>query len=152
MEILNVSESDIKDFIRIYQKAYEGLEEYAYTASRSIKSYFRWLLKRDRNGFYKAVEDGKPVGFIACDTSWISPVEGVSVGEIHEIVVLPEFRERGIGRKLVEKCIEYSKRKGREICELWVGKRNEKAKRFYRDLGFQEAEEWGKWVRMSKKI
>ncbi len=152
VEIANVVASDLQDFVEIYRLAYKGLEEYAYTTTRDIKSYFRWLLKRDQNGFFKARIGDIIVGFMACDTRWISHVEGVEVGEIHEIIVHPQFRGLGIGKKLVEKGIEYSRKQGREICELWVGDRNEKAKEFYRSLGFKEVDKWGKWIRMIKRI
>ncbi len=152
MEIQNVSESDVKEFIEVYRKAYKGLEEYAYTTTKSIKSYFRWLLKRDRDGFYKAVIKGEPIGFIACDTNWKSPFEEVEVGEIHEVIVLPRYRRSGVGRELIEKCIEYSRKKGRKICELWVGEKNEEAKKFYKELGFKELEKWGIWIRMVRYI
>lgn len=152
VEILNVVPSDLQDFVEIYRLAYKGLEEYAYTTTRDIKSYFRWLLKRDQNGFFKARIGERIVGFMACDTRWISHVEGVEVGEIHEIIVHPEFRGLGIGKRLVERGIEYSRQHGRKICELWVGVRNEKAKEFYRGLGFKEADQWGRWIRMTRKI
>lgn len=151
VEISNVVASDLEDFVEIYRLAYKGLEEYAYTTTRDIKSYFRWLLKRDQNGFFKA-RIRRTVGFMACDTRWISHVEGVEVGEIHEIIVHPQFRGLGIGKMLVQKGIEYSRKQGRSICELWVGDRNEKAKEFYRSLGFKEVDKWGKWIRMVKKI
>ena len=152
VEISNVVASDLQDFVEIYRLAYKGLEEYAYTTTRDIKSYFRWLLKRDQNGFFKARIGERVVGFMACDTRWISHVEGVEVGEIHEIIVHPDFRGLGIGKRLVEKGIEYSRKQGRRICELWVGVRNEKAKEFYRSLGFRETDQWGKWIRMVKRI
>lgn len=152
LQIINADASDLQIFIEIYRLAYKGLGEYAYTSPRDIENYFTWLFKRDRNGVFKAILKGRVVGFLACDTNWISYVEGIEVGEIHEIFVHPEFRCRGIGKKLVEKGINYSKQRGRKICELWVGDRNELAKEFYRKLGFKEVDKWGKWIRMVKKI
>jgi ribosomal protein S18 acetylase RimI-like enzyme len=152
LEIVTVDAFDLKSFIEIYRLAYRGLEEYAYTSPRDVENYFWWLLKRDRNGFFKAAVAGKIVGFLACDTNWISYIEGVEVGEIHELFIHPEFRGRGIGRKLVEKGIHYSQQRGRRICELWVGDRNDLAREFYRRLGFKEADKWGKWIRMLKRI
>ncbi|MEM2924723.1 MAG: GNAT family N-acetyltransferase [Methanocellales archaeon] len=152
LEIANVNALDSRDFIEVYKLAYRGLLEYAYTSPRDIENYFWWLLKRDRNGFFKAILANRVVGFIACDTNWISYIEGVEVGEIHEIFVHPRFRGKGIGKKLVEKGIHYSKQRGRKICELWVGDRNELAKEFYRKLGFREMDKLGKWIRMVKEI
>ncbi len=152
LKIVNAKASDLQNFIEVYSLAYRGLEEYAYTMPRDIENYFMWLLKRDREGFFKATLAGRAVGFLACDANWISYVEGAEVGEIHEVFVHPEFRGVGIGRKLVEVGINYSRQRGRRICELWVGDKNEAAKKFYTKLGFKEMDKWGKWIRMVKRI
>ncbi len=149
---------DQNEFVRVYKDSYRDLEEYAYTKTRQIKSYFKWMLSRDRDGFMVAEmesednDNGRIVGFIMVDANWFSPFEMKKVGEIHELVVLPEFRRKGIGSKLVSKGFEYMKSKDRKIAELWVGFRNYHAKKFYRKLGFEERDPFGKWIRMTKKV
>ncbi len=162
-----VSPGDLKDFVKVYRDSYKGLEEYAYTKTRQIKSYFRWMLSRDTNGFMVAevaesdradeveiaeIKDKKAVGFIMVDTNWFSPFEMRKVGEIHELVVLPEFRRKGIGSKLVSKGFDYMRSRNRKIAELWVGFRNYHAQKFYRKLGFEERNSFGKWIRMTKWV
>jgi|Deesub1362B_J571_1020462.scaffolds.fasta_scaffold00066_25 ribosomal protein S18 acetylase RimI-like enzyme len=151
-----VSLEDLKDFVRVYRDSYKDLEEYAYTKTRQIKSYFKWMFSRDKDGFIIAEtknENGKEVlGFIMVDANWFSPFEMKKVGEIHELVVLPEFRKRGIGKRLVSKGFDYIKSKNRKIAELWVGYRNYYAQRFYKKLGFEERNSFGKWIRMTKEV
>ncbi len=151
MQIRRVKREDIDDFVAVYTEAYRGLEEYAYTKRRDVKNYFKWLFSRDRDGFFVAVDD-KAVGFVACDTNWISVFERQRVGEIHELFVLPEYRGRGVGSSLLEKAISYSMERGRKRAELWVGRTNFKARKFYLHHGFQEAGEWGKWIRMVRDL
>ncbi len=152
MRIRNVRREDIDAFVKVYEEAYRGLEEYAYTRRRDIRNYFKWLYSRDKDGFMIAEDGDKAVGFVACDTNWISIFERKKVGEIHEIFVLPEYRGRGIGTELMRLAIEYARKRGRNVAELWVGRKNYRARKFYERLGFREAGEWGKWIRMVKII
>jgi ribosomal protein S18 acetylase RimI-like enzyme len=147
-----VSGQDIGDLVNVYKRSYEGLEEYAYTRNREIKSYLRWMLSRDRDGFILAELESGKVGFVMVDANWLSPFERRKVGEIHELVVLPEFRKRGIGSMLISKAFEYMRLKKREVAELWVGYKNFSARKFYKKLGFEEKNHFGKWLRMTRVL
>ncbi len=151
MTIRNVTLKDIDAFIETYTKAYEELKDYKYTTRSDIKNYFKWLHKRDKEGFFVAEVDGKVVGFAAGDSKWVNS-EGERVLEIHEIFVIPEMRGKGVGTKLMERLLEYGKKRGLKLAELWVGEKNQRAIDFYRKLGFKEAGLWGKWLRMIKPL
>ncbi len=152
LRIRNVTLDDMDDFVEVYRLAYRGLEEYAYTKTRDIRSYFRWLMNRDEKGFFVAEVDGKPVGFVACDANWVSFFENEEVGEIHEIFVHPNWQGRGIGSTLLLRALDYARERGRRIAGLWVGVGNLKARRFYEKFGFEERGCWGKWLRMVKRL
>lgn len=152
MEIRRVRESDLSAFVEGYILSYKGLEDYAYRTRREVKNYFKWLLKRDRDGFIVAKEKGRALGFVACDTNWFSLFELKKVGEIHEIFVIPEFRLKGIGSKLLNSALDYAVQRQRDIAELWVGEKNEVARIFYEKKGFKATEKVGKWVRMVRKL
>lgn len=143
---------DIQNFVDVYAISYKGLEEYAYRTKRDIRNYFKWLFKRDKNGFFVAEIDAKAVGFVACDTNWFSLFEFKKVGEIHEIFVLPEYRKKRVASTLLTSALEYALKKGRDVAELWVGEKNSAAKLFYEKNGFRETEKIGKWVRMVKSL
>lgn len=151
MLIRRVEREDIDYFVEIYVEAYRGYEEYAYTKLKDIRGYFKWLYGRDRDGFF-VVEEEVPVGFSACDTNWFSPMERQKVAELHELFVKKEYRGKGVASELMEKSIEYGIEKGRNVMGLWVGEKNEPAKRFYRKHGFRETGKLGKWIRMTRKI
>jgi GNAT superfamily N-acetyltransferase len=55
----------------------------------------------DKEGFFIAEVEGKPAG-CACAVAYDE-----SFGFLGLYVVKPEFREKGIGMKLTEKCLEY---------------------------------------------
>ena len=142
---------DLEAFVDIYKSAYRNMQEYAYRKERNIKYYFKWLLRRDREGIFVAEIDGKPAGFVACDATWHSFFDE-DVGEIHEIVVAREYRGKGIGKRLMEAAENYLKSRGHKKIELWVGERNYAAKKFYEKLGYTAGEKVGRWIRMVKEI
>jgi len=152
--IRKVDEGYVDSFYQIYSRAYLGkdIEIYAYNTKHSIKGYFWWLLKRDRDGLMVAEFENLPIGFVACDTNWFSKYEDQYVAEIHEIIVDPSFQGRGIGKKLMEAALKYGKSRNRKISELWVGITNEKAKKFYKKLGYVEREVHSMWLRMVRQI
>ncbi len=151
LKIRKVTKDDMDAFIKVYKSAYEGFEEYAYRKEKNIKQYFKWLMKRDEEGFFVAEIDGKIAGFVAADSTWYSFFDA-EVGEIHEIVVLKEYKGKGIGKKLMEAAENYLKSKGYSIIELWVGEKNHVAKKFYEKLGYVAEEQYGIWIRMVKKL
>lgn len=152
MRIRRAENGDIKDLVEVYLQGYKGLEEYSYTHSEDVQAYLNWLFRRDVAGIWVAEEDGKIVSFVASDGNWFSKREGKVVGAIHELVILPEYRNKGIGKALVEKVIEYFKSRGLDTAELWVGDKNTQALEFYKSLGFEERDRFNYWIRMTKPL
>ena len=85
----------------------------------------------------KAVNDGRLVGFIACDirrlenTAWISTVG-----------VLPEYRSRGIGERLMR---EVEERVDVASIRLSVRASNHDAIRLYKRLGYHQRSIWPRY-------
>lgn len=152
MRIRRAENGDIKDLVEVYLQGYKGLEEYSYTHPEDVQAYLNWLFRRDVAGIWVAEEEGKIVGFIASDGNWFSKREGKVVGAIHELVILPEYRNKGIGKALVQKAIEYFKSRGLDTAELWVGDKNTQALEFYKSLGFEEKDRFNYWIRMTKPL
>lgn len=152
VEIRRAKREDLEDFIRLYREAYEGYEEYAYTTTKDIRDYFKWLYGRDKDGIFVALIDVKPVGFAAVDSNWFSRIERKIVAELHELFVTREVRGKGVASRLLKEAENYGKKKRRDEMGLWVGESNEPAKDFYRKHGFKESGKLGKWIRMIKRI
>lgn len=152
MKIRRADEKDMPELVRVYLEGYKGLEEYSYTHPDDVQAYLNWLFRRDVAGIWVAEEDGKIVGFLAGDGNWFSKREGKVVGAIHELVVLPEYRNKGIGKALVQKALEYFKSRGLDRAELWVGDENKQALEFYKSLGFEEKDRFNYWLRMTRAL
>jgi ribosomal protein S18 acetylase RimI-like enzyme len=56
---------------------------------------------------------------------------------IEDVVVDEAARGRGVGRALVDECIEVARRRGAEIVELQSARRRETANQLYRRMGFE---------------
>jgi len=139
-----------KRLAEIYRRAYRGLEAYAYTSLWEVRSYLRWLYRGDPEMFLVAYEGGEPVGFISGHRYWHDRQLG-EVGNIHELVVDPDFQGMGIGKALLSEALRrFSGDHGKVM--LWVGEGNEKARKLYLKLGFREVGRAGVWIKMVKEL
>lgn len=151
LRIRNVCKEELEALIPLYLEAYQGLEEYAEHGHADTRDYLRWLYSTCPEGFFVAELNGEIVGFLACNPRWRGPNDHPTC-EIHEIVVSPRFRNRGIGRRLMEHALALGERRGCPTATLWVGKGNSHALAWYRKLGFEEVGSWGRWIRMLKPL
>ena len=136
--------------IELYLEGYRGLEEYAYNSRWMVKRYLNWLYKGDPQGFFVITVNGKPVGFAASHSRWLWGKR--LVGEIHEVVIAPSYRRRGLATRLLHQVINYLRSKGRRRIGLWVGKGNTVAKELYRKLGFRPTAIYNKWERWEMEV
>ena len=148
--IREAREGELEGLARLYMRAYQGLERYGEPSEEEAIAYLRWLYANCREGFFVAELFGRPVGFVASDPSWRN--RRGKVLEIHEIVVTPDFRGRGIAKALMEKAFQLGRARGRKVAKLWVGEGNAQARAWYRRLGFREEGRWGEWIRMCRPL
>lgn len=149
--IRRVKPEELNKLISVYRSAYEGLEEYAYTSTGEIRSYMRWLYRGDPSGFFVAELNGEIVGFVAVHADWWDKRIG-RTAEIHEVVVHKRYQRMGIGKKLMQRAIEYAIERGCSWTSLWVGSGNTIAREWYLKLGFEEVSNGYYWVRMLKRL
>ena len=69
----------------------------------------------------------------------VSTAEGGRVALFEDLVVLPERRGAGVGRRLVRYVIEEARRRGLLRLTLLTDMQNEGAQRLYRELGFGDS-------------
>ncbi|MEM3539255.1 MAG: ribosomal protein S18-alanine N-acetyltransferase [Nitrososphaerales archaeon] len=93
-------------------------------------STFLYFLINDKDGFYVAEENNQILGYV------ISSVRE-NKGTLVSIAVLPEYRRKGIGSKLMEESLNYLSKKVDHV-ELQVRVSNFEAINFYKKFGFKE--------------
>ncbi|HZD77389.1 MAG TPA: GNAT family N-acetyltransferase [Acidobacteriaceae bacterium] len=84
-------------------------------------------------------EDGHPVGIVTVTTMLY--VEWGRMAEIGDLYVLPEHRDHGIARALVEAAVTWSRGQGCSAVEVVMtpaGEASHGLSRFYKTLGFAE--------------
>lgn len=143
MEIRKAKKEDMKDIqkLRYLLAKYEkdlGLNivipEWAYT----------YVGEKDFNYFlneqyiFVAIEDNKIVGFITGEIFKKKAWYNVQLGEINNIFVLEEYRQKGIGKKLVKTMIDTFKQEGITNIDLYTFGNNIDAIKFYEKIGFKK--------------
>jgi|LIDZ01.1.fsa_nt_gi ribosomal protein S18 acetylase RimI-like enzyme len=127
--------------IRSWQRAYRDLIPGDYLASLDTtldRRTEQWSISI-QNGepqVFVAMEDERLVGWIALSASRDEDAEPGVSGEVQALYVLEEYWGRGLGRLLWLKAREHLASRGFRAATLWVLVGNERAIRFYHNLGF----------------
>ncbi|MBE3598704.1 MAG: ribosomal protein S18-alanine N-acetyltransferase [Limnochordaceae bacterium] len=106
------------------------IERLSFSTPWSKSAFLSELLENERAHYLVARADGRAVGYVGI---WLVADEG----HITNVAVHPEYRSRGVGRKLMEAITELARRKGARRLTLEVRKSNLRAQRLYESLGFQ---------------
>jgi ribosomal protein S18 acetylase RimI-like enzyme len=88
---------------------------------------------------FVAEEDGAVAGFVGVLARVVpAPDEGQAYAYVSDLVVLPAYRRRGIGRALLERAEVYAREMGARALRVGVLVKNEAAGRLYRKIGFND--------------
>ena len=91
------------------------------------------------NIFLLAYDEGKPVGYARIRENNNPPSLGTSNAmEIARIYAATNAIGKGIGKVLMQKCIEIAKARNRELVWLGVWEKNQRAIDFYTKWGFEK--------------
>lgn len=86
-----------------------------------------------------AEENGEVIGYTYAgveDYDWMA-LRGPA-GVLHDIVVEPERRGRGAGRRLLDATLEFLRSRGAPRVILWTAARNVAAQRLFVSAGFRD--------------
>jgi len=105
--------------------------DWAASQAQAVES----VCRVESNRVWVAVEDGRPVGFVAVV---LHDQGGVKSGEIEMVAVAPECQGRGIGLALVSLAVEEISQLGIPIAEIGTGgdPGHAAARRVYEKAGF----------------
>ena len=141
IEIREVLPGEYEDTGGLTQRAYA---EYARPGDPRWDNYFGVLADvAGRAGFATvlvAVAGGRIVGTATVELDrTIDGTGGLPPGQanLRLLAVDPGARGRGVGRRLVEACVQVARRAGKEIVTLHTTEQMVAAQRIYRTLGFR---------------
>ena len=131
---VNIDTFTMKDYqkvIALWQSC-EGIGLSSADSKDCIESY----LKRNSGMSFVASYENEIIGAVLCGHDGRR-------GYLHHLAVHPDFRNQGIGRVLVEKCILALQSIGIQKCHLFIFSTNENAYRFWEKIGWTRREDIG---------
>ncbi|MBW3630939.1 MAG: ribosomal protein S18-alanine N-acetyltransferase [Gemmatimonadetes bacterium] len=119
----------IRDMTRSDLMAVMAIEQTSFSMPWR-ETTFESLLQRSDADLIAAVADGRLVGYAVCWTI-------VEQAELGNVAVDAEWRNRGVGLKLVQAALERVRRRSAEECFLEVRESNRTAQSLYQKCGFR---------------
>ena len=138
INIINFQDNFEKDFYDLnieWLEYFFQVEEYDYEVLSNSKKH---IINKGGKIFF-AESAGNIIGTVA-----LMPTKNKLVFELTKMAVKPEYRNKGIGKKLLKKCIDYSKSNNYSSIILYSNKKLNNAIHLYRNFGFKE-------IKMEKK-
>jgi len=123
-----------------HHKPYGTLLQDISPEKRNLKKEFEDLIKQ-KDAFFRFAEfNGKVAGYIYGLTEKIGDNEKgwKNKGELNSIVVLPEFREKGIAKFMANGFLNWLKSKGVKYAEMSCNVKNKGMTKFAKKLKFKE--------------
>ncbi|KUO71408.1 MAG: acetyltransferase [Desulfosporosinus sp. BRH_c37] len=114
-----------------------------------LSGFWTWIQKSGSLVFIAetSVDEGQPsletgkkrsIGYLVLQTSSKEELTGVSQGWIMDLAVLPEWRGKGVGRKLLKAAEDQCNEQGISYLGLAVSSHNVRALHLYEQFGFAE--------------
>lgn len=115
-----------------WHETYTGLIAQSYLNTISLEICID-IAKRYPENTYVAVVDDKVVGF-ACYGQYRDD-DLINAGEVYALYVLKDYQKQGIGKLLMNTCLEELKDFKKIV--VWVLSTNDNAISFYKHMGFE---------------
>jgi ribosomal protein S18 acetylase RimI-like enzyme len=131
--------SDLPAIRKLLQELVNAMDDTECVDLRIVLRTLEHLLKDDRSHFLVAATQGALVGFIHFTVRQTVLHQSPSA-MIDELVVTKEYQGKGIGKQLVLATIQHCRQLG--CCEVEVSteKTNIRARKFYKNCGFNKTE------------
>ena len=132
INIINFQDNFEKDFYDLnieWLEYFFQAEKYDYEILSNSKKY---IINKGGKIFFAELA-GNIIGTVA-----LMPTNNKLVLELTKMAVKPEYRNKGIGKKLLKKCIDYSKSNNNSSIILYSNKKLNNAIHLYRTFGFKE--------------
>ncbi len=119
---------------------FDPLLEVVPDIEQAARKYLENAMASSTSVLLVAVEGTKVVGLLKGDVEDRIFYRPKYVGIIREFYVLPEYRRKGIGKRLMMEGVEQLRKKGAEVIMASFPALNEIAIYFYKKMGFRPVE------------
>lgn len=120
------------------QKEYDPTLNLEWTFGESGTKYYTERIKEDDGFVWVAEVDGKIVGYL-CGGLKKEAYRIIKSSELENMMVLDEYRFKGIGKQLVDAFFRWSKSQGVQKIIVSASSENSLAIKFYRKNNFKDA-------------
>lgn len=128
---------ELNDEIFIDNSKYDTDLDMNWAKGPKGKEYFTFLVNDPQSLCLIVEDEGRKIGYIAAGVKEID-YRNSKYAEVQNMGVTPEYRSKGIGTMLMEKCTEWAKEKGYQKLFVSVYIANQNAIAFYKKSGFVE--------------
>lgn len=125
---------DDETFIRLYNAGFSDYEDNRKMTLEELKKT-REAPNYDPAGLFLAESDGEVAGMVE---AFVDKYREDKRGFVRSLTVFPQFRKRGIAKKLVAKALESLKDRGMQVAEAWAQTDREACMHIYESFGFRQ--------------
>ncbi len=132
MEIRKIVLNDLDEIFNLLNQLYKNQLNY-----EKFKEIYKMKLN-DKNSYYiVAIENNKIIGVLTSELQ-IKLHRAKKQSFIEDLIVDESYRNRGIGKALLQNAVDYAKNNDCEVIELTSYINNEKSHKFYQNNGFNK--------------
>ncbi len=139
-----------KDEIEILRDKGSVYKDFSYKYNGETIDLLKKNFDRDKSYYLLAKNNDDFAGFISCDTDWWED----DCFFLREIFVDPNFQKQGIGKKLMNACIEHAKKNGAKFVVTETAFENIPMQKLCEELGFRKWDnpEWEEGITYKLKL
>ncbi len=120
-------------------KAHDQVYETAPDAEKTMRRFLADVANNGYSFLFVAVAGERMVGFISGELRQGSPTFLPKTwASVDDVFVEHEYRNRGMGRALLQSVKNWAQERGADGISLQVAAANARGRKFYEDLGFRE--------------
>lgn len=134
MELRELNENDLESLIKLYEQLDGANGEYSVEDARKI-----WQQEIEGNKkikYFGVIENGKVISTCYCLIIPNLTRLGSSIAFVENVVTDKEYRGQGLGRKVMEKAIDFARENNCYKVILQSASFRKEAHQFYKNLGF----------------
>ena len=119
--------------------AHDRVYETAPGAEKTMRRFLADVANSGYSFLFVATAGDRTVGFISGELRQGSPTFLPKTwASVDDVFVEPEYRNRGMGRALLQSVKSWAQERGADGISLQVAAANSRGRKFYEDLGFRE--------------
>ena len=137
--IRQMEKQEIPRCVRVIREAFATVaEEFGFTrenaprftAFATDEERLRWHLEQEHRPMYVFCEEGQIVGYYS-----LALLKDGTI-ELNNLAVIPAYRHRGIGKRLLTHAFEEAGRRGCAVMRIGIVEENKVLRRWYEENGF----------------